>query len=96
MPKSSCSYFLKKAPPKKRWRGDKPLPKPGDRVEMTGHGLGPGTVVGYFYEYGELGIRVRPDAIPADWQKRQGVPGWDEKLLFGFENWTPLTSEDPT
>ena len=75
------------------WSGDMPIPQRGDRVFVTFNGFGPGTVRGYFAEWGSdqyyLGVYVECDA-PPDWWVLQQIEDGDEKIrlctmAFGLE-----------
>lgn len=60
------------APPlgKVWWSGKGAPPKIGDRVDVAMNGFGPGTVRGYFVEWGWLGIYVEVDN-PPEWYVKQ-------------------------
>jgi hypothetical protein len=57
-----------------RWSGKMPLPKIGDRVNITMNSIGYGEVKGYFVSVTDrgvyLGVMVLPEN-PPDWHKRQ-------------------------
>ena len=55
-------------------RGIPAPPLPGDRVRVRMNGIGPGTVLGRFTEYGYAGLVVLPDD-PPDWYVRQNGAG---------------------
>jgi hypothetical protein len=68
-----------------KWSGSKPPPKIGTRVKVYLNNLGSGTVIGYFAEYGWLGVRVRlvKKTIP-DWRRKQW-PDNPPAHLFGLD-----------
>jgi hypothetical protein len=49
-----------------------PLPKIGQRVKIKMNGLGDGTVVAYFVEYGFIGVEVKADQLP-EWMIKQRI-----------------------
>jgi hypothetical protein len=65
------------------WRCEHPLPRIGDKVEITVNGLGTGTVENYFIEWGWLGITVKLDNEP-DWHK-VNCPDFPYAMVFGTE-----------
>ena len=75
-----------------KWSGKSlTLPKVGDRIKVTMNGIGHGTVLGYFIEYGWLGLHVKPEVQP-DWlvkqereRKRKATFYPNQVLVFGTE-----------
>ncbi len=70
------------------WKGQHPCgfatpPGIGARVEVKINDFGTGSVIGYFTEYGYLGVKVQLDKIP-DWFARQS-PGRNFVFVFGAE-----------
>lgn len=53
-----------------KWGGDADPPAIGDRVHVYMNGLGAGTVLGYFVEYGWFGLLVKLDKSP-EWRRKQ-------------------------
>jgi hypothetical protein len=43
------------------------FPDLGEVVELTINKIGPGVVVGYFYEYDYAGVIIKPDKPPSWW-----------------------------
>lgn len=71
------------------WSGEgllSTVPPVGARVNVHCNGMGPGTVEGYFVEYGWLGLRVKLDA-PPEWHRKQnaGEKWAGYALVFGVE-----------
>lgn len=62
------------------WSGVAGVPGIGERVRVGMNGLGLGTVTGYLVEYGWLGLRVKLDNPPKDWEKRD-----EDLMVFGAE-----------
>ena len=60
-----------------KWGGRNPPPKIGAKVHVYMNSIGAGKVVGYFAEYGWLGVLVRPAKAPAWYVKQNGryTPG---------------------
>jgi hypothetical protein len=66
-----------------KWSGDKDPPAIGDHVHIYMNKFGTGTVVGYFAEYGWLGVLVKLDKPPAWWRKQN--PGDPNGHFFGLD-----------
>ena len=66
-----------------KWSGNNAPPAIGTHVKIYMNKLGTGTVVGYFAEYGWLGVKVKLDKPPAWWRKQN--PGNPDALLFGLD-----------
>lgn len=68
------------------WSGDGPPPPLGARVDIAMNNLGPGTIVGYFYEAGWLGVHVRLEN-PPEWHRKQtkGTKREGTTMVFGAE-----------
>jgi hypothetical protein len=54
------------------------FPDIGEAVDITVNKTGPGTVVGYFYEYGYAGVIIKPNNPPAWWEAQDA-----ESVLAG-------------
>jgi hypothetical protein len=65
-----------------KWSGRFPIPQIGDEVTVNMNGLGPGTVIGYFIEYGYLGLYVKLFERP-EWHIRQTTN--DYCMPFGID-----------
>lgn len=66
-----------------KWSGRNAPPAIGAHVKVFMNRLGTGTVVGYFAEYGWLGVLVKPDKPPKWW--RQQNPNATEYHTFGLD-----------
>jgi hypothetical protein len=53
-----------------KWSGDNPPPAIGENLKFYVNGIGRGTVLRYFAEYGWLGMIVQLDS-PPDWYRKQ-------------------------
>jgi hypothetical protein len=53
-----------------KWSGNNQPPAIGENVQFYVNGIGSGTVLRYFAEYGWLGVLVRLDN-PPDWYRKQ-------------------------
>jgi len=67
-----------------KWSGDAAPPTIGQRVHCYMNGLGDGTVLAYFVEYGWLGVLVQLDRNPA-WRKSQNKGQNPPAHLFGLD-----------
>ncbi|MGA2253036.1 MAG: hypothetical protein ABSG53_00105 [Thermoguttaceae bacterium] len=67
------------------WSGPMPIPQRGDRVFVDFNGFGPGTVRGYFTEWGGdqdyLGVYVECDT-PPDWWVLQQLDDGDDRIML--------------
>lgn len=54
-----------------KWSGDIPPPPIGTRIQITMNNIGPAKVVGYFVEYGWLGLLTHKHESPPDWWIKQ-------------------------
>jgi hypothetical protein len=66
-----------------KWSGDKDPPAIGAKVHIYMNKLGKGTVVGYFVEYGWLGVLVKLSKPPVWWKKQN--PDNPNAHLFGLD-----------
>jgi hypothetical protein len=65
-----------------KWSGDKPPPAIGEKIKVLCNGLGKGTVLRYFAEYGWLGMIVQFDKPPKWYRQQNGdKPGH----VFGID-----------
>jgi len=71
-----------------KWSAEKDPPKLGAKVNVSMNGLGAGVVVGYFAEYGWLGVMVKLKKSPK-WREDQLKSGGKGKNppahIFGVE-----------
>lgn len=72
-----------------KWSGDNPPPPIGAKIpKIYMNNLGSGKVVGYFCEYGWLGVLVTLDKPPKWWvdnMKDRGLPKTAPAHLFGID-----------
>jgi hypothetical protein len=66
-----------------KWGGDQEPPTIGSKVRVYMNSIGDGKVVGYFAEYGFLGVLVRPAKAPAWYVKQNGR--YALAHIFGIE-----------
>jgi hypothetical protein len=88
-PEASQRYF---------WSNTLQPPAVGDRVDVRMNGFGPGTVTGYFTEFGYLGVYVKVDRLP-DWYVKQNKgkekdANYGTPMVFGVEVDYPLTEPE--
>lgn len=68
-----------------KWSGSFPIPRVGTHVKVTVNNIGDGHIIGYFTEYGWLGVMVQLNPkTRAKWHKKQN-PDTDLALPFGME-----------
>lgn len=72
------------------WSSKSPLPAVGDEVDVQMNGLGKGTVTGYFFEHGYLGLYVRLSS-PPEWYMKQNRHNL--AMIFGAEIDQPTYAE---
>lgn len=80
-PVETAEYDLGALPTHKKWSGNF-TPELGQRVKINMNGLGPGSIVSFFWEHDYAGVKVKLDTQP-DWHKKQGQPPY--ALVFGVE-----------
>lgn len=78
------NIYRSNTPPVGVWSGAFPLPAIGTRVEITFNGFGAGEVVGYFREFGYVGVEVKVDKRP-DWHIKQCGDKHPNPMVFGIE-----------
>ena len=66
-----------------KWSGDAPPPAIGAKVKVYMNDFGNGTVMGYFAEYGWLGVLVKISKPPKWWVKQTKNRGEDPKATLG-------------
>jgi hypothetical protein len=66
-----------------KWSGDKAPPAIGAKVRVYMNSFGNGTVIGYFAEYGWLGVLVKISKPPKWWVKQIKERGLDPKATPG-------------
>ena len=66
-----------------KWSGSNDPPAIGARIKCSMNKLGAGTVIGYFAEYGWLGVLVQLDKNPK-WRREQ-LKGNPPAHLFGID-----------
>ena len=66
-----------------KWSGDNDPPAIGKRVKIYMNNFGTGTVVGYFAEYGWLGVLVKLSKPPAWWKQQTRDRGADPAKTNG-------------
>lgn len=74
-------HNLPQAPAGSVWSGAYAVPAVGERVKVLVNKAGFGKVVGYFVEFGYLGVHVKLDKEPAWRLHRNGEP----MMVFGIE-----------
>jgi len=69
------------------WSNGQPPPPLEAEVIVRVNDIGSAIVVGYFVEYGYLGLHVMPKNPPAWYRKQNGLPGgaWKDCHVFGAE-----------
>ena len=86
-----------------KWSGENPPPAIGAKVKVYMNGFGNGTVVGYFAEYGWLGVLVKIAKPPAWWVRQckdQGESAKPARTLLWHRSGTekgpcPVLTYDP-
>ena len=68
-----------------KWSGKEAPPPLGTEIVVEFNKLGPAKVVGYFIEYGWLGLEVQLHAPPDWWVRNAQRHGFKTAFIFGLD-----------
>lgn len=70
-----------------KWSGEEPPPPLGTEIIVEFNHLGPAKVLGYFTEYGWLGLEVELHSPPDWWVRQAKHNGFKTAFIFGVDSY---------